>query len=714
MSRPTFSWSLIVKNESKNVNRLCDSIEGTWDELIVLDTGSTDDTIKLFQERGAKVYTFDWINDFSAARNECLKYITTDYWGWIDGDDVLNNKDSFIQFKDNLMASADMWLATYNYAHNSEGKPVCSFSRERVMRNSPAFKWKYFCHEGVEVGSGIKTQFAAAWKIDHQRTTEDLENDKGRNLKIFEYHGEPNLDPRMLYYYGKELFESGKIKEATAILLKANQSKDLEIHDRILCMQYAAYGLFGLDKFVQTIDLCSSGLMLDAVRAEFWVLCADSYLKQSKVNEAIPYLNAAKTCRRKDEGFSVIFQNKDAYGPYPRNQLARCYFHLQDFETAKKEIQECLELYPDNQEAKTLKSEIEASVNKIFGFKRAIDCDDIVISCPMNLYEWDEHIEANRGVGGSETAAIEMAKSLRKLSGRKIIIFNSIKEPKMFESGVQYMPADMMQDYFSQKRPSLHIAWRHNYKLTDAKTLLWSHDLITSHCQQIDVYDKYLCLSEFHKRHVMAATGIPEAKIAVTRNGIRPTLFSEVKQKNPNKFIWVSSLDRGLENAIAILEIVRINYPNIELHCFYGTQNMKTGGLNERADHYERLMNKHPWIVNHGNINQKELLTHYADASIWLYPTNFEETFCISALETAGMGVLPICRNYGALPNTLAKVSGSILVDMDAESFKDRLGWADTVKIAIEKRSWENVSMPSLESLSWDSVAREWLEKFLN
>lgn len=712
-NRPTLALAVICKNEEKHVERFCESFKGVWDELIVIDTGSTDKTVELFKKHGAKVFRFDWVYDFAAARNETLKYVMSDYWMWADLDDALLNKKAFIKFRDTLMSEADMWLAPYHYALNEKGEPVCTFSRERVLKNKPEFKWRYFCHEGVEVTGHVKTLMAQGWAINHLRTADDLTQDKGRNLKIFEHHGTGQMDSRMLYYYGKELFEAGRVKDSLDVLLRANQARDLEPHDRMLCVQYAAFALLGEGKFIEAIDLCNAGLLLDPMRAEYWVISGDCYLKMGKLRQALPFFEAAKACSRHHDAVSVIFRHKDAYGPYPRCQVARIFFNLQLFDEAMVEIEACLRLFPENAEAKLIKQELEREKKKIFGFKEAVPCQDIVISCPLNLYEWDENLEKAKGFGGSETAAIEMAKSLRKKTNRKVLVFNMVTEPRMMESGVQYMPHTMMQDYFSQHKPALHIAWRHNFKLTDAPTYLWSHDLVTPACESVETYTKYLCLSNFHKEYVMAATGIPENKIEVTRNGIRPEMFSEPTKKNPFKFIYVSSPDRGLEHVIGILSVVRMSYPKVELHVFYGTDNLRRGGKVAEAEKIESLIADNPWVKLHGNLQQKELLSHYQDAAFWLYPTNFYETFCLSALETAGMGVCPIYRKYGALPETLSRVKGRIEVDLGVDSLGDLISWSNIVKKAIAEHAWLHVRAPALEHISWDAVSAEWIEKFL-
>jgi tetratricopeptide (TPR) repeat protein len=90
---PKLSVCMIVKNEAENLPRLLGSIRGLADEVIIVDTGSTDGTVKLAEEFGATVHRFEWCDDFSAARNESLKHATMDYILWLDGDDEIKQAD---------------------------------------------------------------------------------------------------------------------------------------------------------------------------------------------------------------------------------------------------------------------------------------------------------------------------------------------------------------------------------------------------------------------------------------------------------------------------------------------------------------------------------------------------------------------------------------------------------------------------------------------
>ncbi len=84
------SLTMIVRNEEHNLPRCLESVRGLFDEIVVVDTGSTDRTAEIARDFGARVFDFVWVDDFAAARNAALARATGDYAFWLDADDVVD------------------------------------------------------------------------------------------------------------------------------------------------------------------------------------------------------------------------------------------------------------------------------------------------------------------------------------------------------------------------------------------------------------------------------------------------------------------------------------------------------------------------------------------------------------------------------------------------------------------------------------------------
>ena len=90
---PTLSLAMIVKNESANLARCLRSVQALVDEMVVVDTGSTDDTVAIAESFGARIGHFPWCDDFAAARNESLRLCTGDWVLVLDGDEAIDALD---------------------------------------------------------------------------------------------------------------------------------------------------------------------------------------------------------------------------------------------------------------------------------------------------------------------------------------------------------------------------------------------------------------------------------------------------------------------------------------------------------------------------------------------------------------------------------------------------------------------------------------------
>lgn len=196
----SLSIILIIKNEEETLDRILKCLSFA-DEIIVVDTGSIDNSINIAKKYTDKIFSFTWINDFSAARNFAISKATKDYFMWLDADDVIKEEDQKkLEILKSNISDENIILLPYVIKHN---EVYMSFYRERIIKNNG----NYFIgkvHEVIPLKGKMKY---VNIPIYHQKVKA---SEKERNLNIYrELLKKRNLDQREQYYYARELFDNG-------------------------------------------------------------------------------------------------------------------------------------------------------------------------------------------------------------------------------------------------------------------------------------------------------------------------------------------------------------------------------------------------------------------------------------------------------------------------------------------------------------------------
>jgi len=142
---------MIVRNEEANLPGCLASAHDLVDEIVVVDTGSTDRTGELAAVAGAQVHEFAWVDDFAAARNETLRHATGDWVFWLDADDRIDETNR--RRLRNLFAG----LGGDNLAYvmkcvclpDSKSRTTTAVDHVRLFRNDPQIRWSYRVHEQI-------------------------------------------------------------------------------------------------------------------------------------------------------------------------------------------------------------------------------------------------------------------------------------------------------------------------------------------------------------------------------------------------------------------------------------------------------------------------------------------------------------------------------------------------------------------------------------
>lgn len=203
----TISACMIVKNEAAVLRRCLDSLKDLYDELIIVDTGSVDDTKAIASEYTDKVFDFTWIDDFAAARNYAVSKATCDYVYIPDADEVLDiaNRSKFKLLKSVLDPQIE--IVQMRYANQLEKGSVYNYDNElrpKLFKRVRTFSFIDPIHETLRIDPII---YDSDIEIIHMQ----VEVHAGRDLRVFEkmIKEGTNLSERLFRIYTRELLIAG-------------------------------------------------------------------------------------------------------------------------------------------------------------------------------------------------------------------------------------------------------------------------------------------------------------------------------------------------------------------------------------------------------------------------------------------------------------------------------------------------------------------------
>jgi glycosyltransferase involved in cell wall biosynthesis len=203
----TFSLCMIVKNEEKNLARCLDGLADIMDEIIIVDTGSTDSTRDIAAGYTDHIYDFGWTGSFADARNFSFSKATCDYIYCADADEVLDseNQARLRILKENLLPEIE--IVQMYYANQLENGTVYNFDKElrpKLFRRLRTFTWIESIHETVRLEPVV---FDSDIVIIHRPGETHAERDLQAFVKMCR-EGE-ELSPRLAHIYAQELYLSG-------------------------------------------------------------------------------------------------------------------------------------------------------------------------------------------------------------------------------------------------------------------------------------------------------------------------------------------------------------------------------------------------------------------------------------------------------------------------------------------------------------------------
>jgi len=333
-------------------------------------------------------------------------------------------------------------------------------------------------------------------------------------------------------------------------------------------------------------------------------------------------------------------------------------------------------------------------------------------------------------LGGSETAGLCMA---REMAGRghEVSMYCNTEKPGKYD-GVKYYNVKDFPAHMKFNGVDVCVVQRipqafGDHAFRSKLNILWQHDLGLKRNRQHFLgslwnIDKVFGLSDFHIKQMSEVYKTPENVYWKTRNGIDPVRDYRVK-RYPKRLIYTARPERGMDILLndimpkiwekdSEVELMLAGYDNVteQMKPFYDSLAAKI------AEHQ-----KNGFKVKHlGPLSKEQLYKEYQKATLYVYPTDFEETSCITMMECMANGLPVMASELAALPETLKKAvdarwavtfKGSAREEEYHKEFVEAtLEYLDNFEERNTKASEELKTLAP--ELSWTSIAEEWEAQF--
>ncbi|PWU06091.1 MAG: hypothetical protein C5B43_02310 [Verrucomicrobia bacterium] len=354
----------------------------------------------------------------------------------------------------------------------------------------------------------------------------------------------------------------------------------------------------------------------------------------------------------------------------------------------------------------------------------------------MNFYivtsiafeDWDYDSSIKKGIGGSETSIVEMSWRLAR-RGHKVTVYAPItKSTKRDWRGTKWYRFEKA----TYKEPGVWIIYRvpelidkfMPRKKNQQLWFLWQDWYYPNlNKKRQKAVDRHITLCKAHGKKILREyPWITKEQLWLSSNGIKVDLLEEIEKekikRNPFRIMHASSPDRGLKQAILIFRKAHEYVPDLELHPFYGFNNLYKlikGNPNtkmaQNVQEIKDLIKNTPGVIFHGRVSQPDLYREWFKSGMYLYITDFFETSNIASQEAQAMGAIPVFSPIYAQKENIQHGIGIEGSSMDPLTIARAA--AEIVRLALDHKLQEKLRSEMMQwarkRFDWERFTTQWI-----
>lgn len=685
---------MMVKNEEETIIRTLKSCKDVIDRLFLLDTGSTDDTVKVASNfcssNGIKFnVTFSDFKYFGPTRNKLLEFSEKEIpadslYMVLDANDELRYHNlNFLADIEKLSLDTDINCVYVRSEWLDINRNITDHDKIFLIKSGRGIRYKGYCHEDLmytnpkyQTNMNNKLESVHIYQdrlLEDDRSAKRLEQDiEYIKQEIIDYKDDIGQLNRSYYFIGRIYASKGDYENASFYLnklfdLKANNPTFPSFNGELFYMAHYTY-TFVLEKTRKPWHEQMEHL-----------LKAYSYNKD-KIEALVGIINYY--CDIEEYSTAYIFSKYVCKVPFVKSctnmmihyNFSRWCLHaiicvkLNKIKEGKKAFDKM-----DRRNIPRMYENHYQQLSEIYNFMNdKVNKKIILIFGGYSLYKWDPSmLFYGVSLGGSETVITYNALHLSRMKDLKVVVCCDCEKEVEYE-GISIIPINKFDLFISLYKIDTLIVHRFiEYLRFDenvSKCILVLEDVLPAYINTIgqcvvSFYTKpdttfnynsklksIVFKTNWHLEYNKLNTytrGIPREVFKVIGNGIDTTRFTKFSNQNiprtKYRFIYTSSSTRGalrIANMIPkILEII----PEATFYFF----------MDLNPSEIVNPLSKYSNVFLSERIDQEQLAIEIMKSDIWLYPTNFCETYCITALEMQIGGVFCICSQLAGLNETV-------------------------------------------------------------